>query len=168
MKRRPAVFFDRDGVLNLDHGYVHRPEDFHWSDGAMAAIKYLNERDWLVFVVTNQSGVARGYYGEDAVLRLHAWMQAELARRGAHVDAFYYCPHHPDGEVAELAIACDCRKPEPGMLLRALAEWPVDSAASLLLGDRVSDLEAAHRAGVRGVLYPGGDLLACIRRLVEP
>ena len=94
---RPAVFFDRDGVLNRDLGYLHRPEEFEWLEGAKKAIRLCNDSGYLVFVVTNQAGVARGFYGEEDVHRLHAWMNEELAREGAHVDAFEFCPHHPEG-----------------------------------------------------------------------
>lgn len=163
---RPAAFLDRDGVLNEDTGFVHRPADFVWTAGAKEAVKALNERGYLVFVVTNQSGVARGHFGTDEVERLHAWIDAELRRSGAHVDAFYYCPHHPEAGDGPYTRACDCRKPEPGLLLRAMAAWPVDRAASFLIGDEERDLEAARRAGVRGVLFRGGSLLAAVRRII--
>jgi len=162
---RPTVFFDRDGVLNHDDGYTHRIEDFRWMDGAMEAIKLCNDRGWLVIVVTNQAGIARGYYDEAAVEHLHNWMQAQLRTMGAHVDAFYYCPHHPDGSVAGLRIACDCRKPEPGMLHKALAEWPIDPESAYLIGDKPSDLEAAQRAGVKGVMFDGGNVLDRVKAL---
>jgi D-glycero-D-manno-heptose 1,7-bisphosphate phosphatase len=133
---------------------------------AREAIKACNDQGWLVIVVTNQAGIARGYYDRAAVERLHAWMQAQLHAIGAHVDAFYYCPHHPEGCVSELAIPCDCRKPKPGMLLTALRDWPIDPTRAYLIGDKPSDLEAAHRAGVRGVLYDGSQtLLEQVREL---
>ena len=163
---RPAVFLDRDGVLNHDSGYVHRPEDFRWITGAKAAVKALNEAGYLVFVVTNQSGVARGFFGEADVQALHRWMNDELRRIGAHVDAFYYCPHHPDGVVKALAVACSHRKPGPGMILRALAEWPVRKEGSAIIGDQPSDLEAGRAAGIAGHLFPGGDLERFVRRVV--
>jgi len=118
-----------------------------------------------VIVVTNQAGIARGYYDEAAVERLHNWMQAQLRKIGAHVDAFYYCPHHPDGTVAELGINCDCRKPEPGMVLTALTEWPVDRNLAYLIGDKPTDLDAAQRAGVKGVLFDGGNVLDTVKAL---
>ncbi len=160
---RPAVFFDRDGVLNRDAGYVHRPEDFEWIEDAPEAIRWFMERGYLVFVVTNQSGVARGYYDENAVHALHRWMNAELAKRGAAIDAFYLCPHFPGGTVAAYAITCDCRKPQPGMIRQAMREWKVDAARSLLIGDRESDIAAAQAAGVAGFLYSGGSLLDLAR-----
>ena len=160
---RPAVFFDRDGVLNHDTGYVHTAEAFVWTDEAMAAIGQVNAAGWLAIVVTNQSGIARGHYGPEAVNALHQWMQAELRRHGAHIDAFYYCPHHVDGVVAELAADCACRKPNPGMLLAAFEDWGVDRERSFLIGDKASDLEAARRAGIRGYLFEGRGLLRLVR-----
>lgn len=156
--RRPAAFLDRDGVLNLDKGYVSRPDDFEWCEGAIATVKELNDRGYYVFVVTNQAGVAYGYYEEAAVLELHRWMTAELAKHGAHIDAFYYCPHHPSGLREAYTMVCDCRKPAPGLLLAALREWNVDRERSFLIGDKHSDIQAAKTAGVRGLLWSGGDL----------
>jgi D-glycero-D-manno-heptose 1,7-bisphosphate phosphatase len=154
MCARPAVFFDRDGVLNVDSNYVSRPDEFRWIDGAKAAVKRLNCAGYYVFVVTNQAGVARGYYDEAQVNSLHEWMQAELHVTGAHVDAFYYCPHHPD-----FTPPCTCRKPEPGMLLQAMDEWPIQAEQSFLVGDKSSDIEAASRAGIRGFLFSGTEPL---------
>ncbi len=162
-KGRPAVFFDRDGVLNHDAGYVHTPEAFIWTDEAVAAVRQVNDAGWLAIVVTNQAGIARGYYGHEDVSRLHQWMQHELGRHGAHIDAFYYCPHHVDGVVAELAMACACRKPNPGMLLAAFEDWRVDRDRSFLIGDKGSDVEAAKRAGIRGYLFEGNGLLRLVR-----
>ena len=156
---RPALFLDRDGVLNEDHGYVHRWEDFRWIAGAKATVAAFNRAGWLVIVVTNQSGVGRGYYTEADVHALHAAMAEDLAAEGAHIDAFYHAPHHPEA-VTEAYRHPDPpdRKPNPGMILRALADWPIDAKASLLIGDKPSDLEAALRAGIRGALFEGGDL----------
>ncbi len=156
LKRR-AAFFDRDGVLNEDTGYVHRPEDFVWREGAISAIKLLNDREGFVFVITNQAGVAHGYYEEDAVHALHSWIQEQLGLHGAHVDAFYHCPHHVSGKRPEYTLACDCRKPAPGLLLKAMEEWSVDPNRSFLIGDKTSDVEAATAAGVRGHLLTDDD-----------
>ena len=156
--RRPAVFFDRDGVLNRDVGYLHRPEEFAWLEGAKEAIRLCNDAGYFVFVVTNQAGVARGYYGEEDVVRLHAWMNAELARQGAHIDGFEYCPHHPDGLEGAYRRACRRRKPESGMILDLLANWTIDKQASFLVGNMQSDLDAATGAGVKAYLYRGGNL----------
>ena len=156
---RPALFLDRDGVLNEDHGYVSRWEDFRWIAGAREAVAAFNRAGWLVIVVTNQSGVGRGYYTEDAMHALHARMTEDLAQVGGRIDAFYYAPQHPEAPVlAYRHPDPPLRKPNPGMILQALAEWPIDREASLLVGDKPSDLEAALRAGIKGVLFEGGDL----------
>lgn len=158
---RPALFLDRDGVLNEDRGYVHRWEDFCWIPGAREAVAAFNARNWWVFVVTNQSGVGRGYYPEADVLALHARMEADLAAAGARIDAFYHCPFHPEAlEDRYRHPDPPDRKPNPGMLLRAMADWPVDAARSVMVGDKAIDLEAGRRAGVRSLLFPGGDLEA--------
>lgn len=163
---RPALFFDRDGVLNRDHGYVHRADEFEWMPGAVAAIRRLNDAGWLVFVVTNQSGIGRGRYDEAAVETLHRWMNDDLARHGARIDDFRYCPHHPEEARPPYRRACACRKPEPGMILDLMARWPVDRGRSRLVGDKPSDLAAAAAAGIPGHLFTGGDLDALVRELL--
>jgi mannose-6-phosphate isomerase len=163
---RPAAFLDRDGVLNVDHGYVHRLEALDLMPGAAAAVRRLNEAGYLVIVATNQSGVARGYYTLDDAHRFNAALRARLAEAGARIDAFYLAPYHPDGVVAEYARDHDDRKPGSGMLRRALAEWPIDAARAFLVGDKDSDLEAARRAGIEGYLYRGGDLDAFVGKVL--
>jgi len=153
--RAPATFFDRDGVLNHDAGYTHRIEDFRWIEGARESIKRCNDEGRFVFVVTNQAGVARGYYDEQAIQRLHAWMNEDLRLLGAHIDDFRYCPHHPEGVVPAYTTQCGCRKPKPGMINSLLQEWPVDLASSVFVGDKESDLEAAAAAGLKGLLFHG-------------
>jgi D-glycero-D-manno-heptose 1,7-bisphosphate phosphatase len=156
---RPALFLDRDGVLNEDRGFVARWEDFAWIPGAREAVADFNEAGWLVIVVTNQSGVGRGYYTEDAMHALHARMAEALAETGAHIDAFYFAPHHPEAPSdAYRHPDPPDRKPNPGMILRALADWPIDRDRSVLVGDKASDIEAARRAGVRALRFKGGDL----------
>lgn len=155
---RAAVFFDRDGVLNVDRGYVHAPEQFAWIDGAIDAVRACNESGLLVFVVTNQAGVAHGYYPESDVTRLHAWMSAALHAQGAHVDEFAYCPHHPQARLDAYRQSCACRKPAAGMILSLCTRWPIDLASSFLVGDKDTDLAAAEAAGLPGFLYRGGSL----------
>lgn len=150
---RPAAFLDRDGVLNVDHGYVYKPEQLEWVAGAPRAVRLLNEAGYLVCVVTNQSGVARGYYDEAAVKTFHAHMQSRLADAGAHIDAFYYCPHHPDGAVEALALRCRCRKPGTGMFEQAARDWPIDIAGSFMIGDKDDDMTAAAAFNIRGVKF---------------
>jgi D-glycero-D-manno-heptose 1,7-bisphosphate phosphatase len=161
---RPALFLDRDGVLNEDQGYVHRWEDFRWIPGAKEAVAAFNRAGWLVIVVTNQSGVGRGYYTEAAMHALHEQMSQDLAAAGGHIDAFYHAPQHPDAALdAYRHPDPPDRKPNPGMILKALSEWPIYRESSILVGDKPSDVEAAARAGIRGVLFPGGDLNAFLR-----
>jgi D-glycero-D-manno-heptose 1,7-bisphosphate phosphatase len=161
---RPALFLDRDGVLNEDHGYVHRWEDFRWIAGAREAIAAFNAAGWWVFVVTNQSGIGRGYYSEADMLTLHAKMAEDMVAHGARIDAFYWAPHHPEAPLdAYRHPDPPDRKPNPGMLLRAMAEFPIDVSRSLMVGDKDADMEAARRAGVRGRLFAGGDLYEFLR-----
>ena len=162
-----VVFLDRDGVINADIGYLWRREDFVWIPGAPAAIRLFNERGRPVVVVTNQSGVARGYYSEQDVESLHRWMNAELNRQGARIDAFYFCPHHPDGAIPEYTRECDCRKPQPGMLLQAMEDWRADPAKSFLIGDKESDVAAAAAAGIRGYLFDGKNLLEFVEDHIQ-
>jgi len=155
---RPAAFLDRDGVINVDHGYTYKPEDLVFIDGAPDAIRRLNEAGYLVVVVTNQSGVARGYYSEADVARFHEHMLAELAEAGARIDAVYSCPFHPKGVVAEYRVDHPDRKPKPGMILRAARELPIDIVRSFLIGDKSSDIAAATAANISGHRFAGGDL----------
>ncbi|HEY8573362.1 HAD family hydrolase [Phenylobacterium sp.] len=158
---KPALFLDRDGVLNEDRGYVSRWEDFAWIRGAQETVAAFNRAGWYVVVVTNQSGVGRGYYSEADMHALHAQMVDDLAKAGGRIDAFYYAPQHPEAPVeAYRHPDPPDRKPNPGMILRALADWPIDKGRSLMVGDKASDMEAAARAGVRAVLFEGGDLKA--------
>lgn len=159
VRKRPAIFFDRDGTLNEDLGYTHRIEDLCWMPGAREAIALANARDYFVFVVTNQSGVARGYYSEKAIAGFHQAMQEALSEVGAHIDAFEWCPHHEDGTVPRYRVACRCRKPGTGMLDDLIAAWPVDVGRSLMIGDSDVDMMSASAAGVRGVRYSGGSLV---------
>lgn len=167
MPCRPAAFLDRDGTLNQDNGYVYRIEDFHWLDGARAAIKKLNDAGYLVFLVSNQSGVARGYYDCAAVDRLHQWIQEDLAACGAHLDDIRYCPHHPKGTVPELAISCDCRKPKPGMLQSLIEQWQPDLDRSFMLGDAERDAQAGNAAGIVGKSIRPGTILQEVESMIR-
>ena len=159
-----AIFFDRDGVLNEEVGYLWEVEKFKWTDGAREAIKFCNERGILTIVVTNQSGIARGLYTARDVEILHDFMQKSLSEIGAHIDAFYYCPHHPKGTVAEFGIVCECRKPKPGLILKACKDFKINPAQAIMFGDMERDIEAAKAAGLRGgIFFAGGNLLEAIK-----
>ncbi len=164
--RKPAAFLDRDGTLNHDDGYTHRIEHFRWIDGAKTAIKRLNDAGYLVFIVTNQAGIARGYYNAAAVDTLHQWMADELSGIGAHVDDFRYCPHHPEGTVDGLAITCDCRKPATGMLESLIAQWHPELSQSFMLGDADKDAEAGIAVGILGKKIAPASILREVESLL--
>lgn len=157
-RRRPALFLDRDGVLNHDDGYVGTADRFRWIDGAIDAVRLANDLGYYVFMVTNQAGVARGYYPVGNVAALFAWMNAQLRAQGAHIDDWRFCPYHPDGTVEQYSRAHPWRKPEPGMLLDLMEHWDIDTAASLLVGDQDTDMAAARAAGIAAHKFPGGNL----------
>ena len=161
----PAVFFDRDGVLIEDTGFPHREDQLILMPGAPEALRRLKALDYLTVIVTNQSGVARGMFSLD---EMNAFNALVVERLGGGVDAIYSCPFHKDGSVPEWTHPDHPdRKPNPGMILKALAEHPIDPARSLMIGDRGSDLEAARRAGIPGHLFTGGDLDAFVSGLIE-
>jgi len=153
---RPAVFFDRDGTLNVDVGYVTHLDDFKLLPRAAAAVRMVNEAGWLAILATNQAGAARKYFPEWMIGKVHEKLARELASRGARLDALYYCPHLPDAEEAAFRAECRMRKPLPGMLLKAAEDLDVDLARSFMLGDKYSDLEAGWAAGCRSVLLLTG------------
>lgn len=154
-------------MLNRDTGYAFRPADLEWLPGARDAVRLLNESGYLVVVVTNQSGVGRGYYSESDVHAFHDRIQSDLAELGACINAFYFCPFHPEASVEGYRVADHPdRKPNPGMILRALHDLPIRLEGSFLIGDRESDLAAAAAAGLPAALFDGEDLLGLVRRLM--
>ena len=156
---RPMALLDRDGVLNQDVGYPFRPDQIIWIDGALDALASLHGAGYRVVVVTNQSGVGRGYYQEADVHALHEWMAGVVRAHGGWISAFYYCPFSPEATIeAYRRDNHPDRKPNPGMLLKALSEFPTDIGRSLMIGDRDSDMVAAAAAGVQGFKFSGGNL----------
>lgn len=155
---RPVAFLDRDGVINVDTGYLCKPEECQWTPGASQAIARLNAAGYLVVIVTNQSGIARGIYTEQQFLDFSRWYIQTLKESGAIIDDLLFCPHHPDEGVEPYRCDCACRKPNPGMLLQVLDRSDVSKEGSFLIGDRESDLQAARSAGIPGHLFSGSHL----------
>ncbi len=165
--RRRALFLDRDGVINEDHGYVGSRERFDWTATSRAAIRAANDAGWHVFVVTNQSGIARGLYAEADAVALLDWMADEVRRDGGTIDDVRYCPHHTDAQVDAYRRDCDCRKPAPGMLNELIAAWDLDPARCAMVGDQPTDMQAAAAAGVAGYRFAGGDLHALVTAILR-
>ncbi len=151
-----VVFLDRDGTINVEVDYLHKKEDFKFEENADKAIKIINDLGYKVIVVTNQSGIARGYYTENDLKTLHVYLDEELNKIGAKVDAYYYCPHHPNAKLDEYKIDCECRKPEIGMFMEAAKDFSIDFSKSIIVGDKISDLEAGVRLGMKTVLVETG------------
>lgn len=152
-----AIFLDRDGTINVEVNYLYKAEDLKLLPGVVDAIKKFNIMGYKVIVVTNQSGVARGYYKEEDVMKLHGQIQNILRENDAWIDAFYYCPHHIEGNLKDYAIDCLCRKPNPGLIIKAADEHQIDLSVSYIVGDKESDILAGINAGVgRSILVRCG------------
>ena len=179
---RKAAFLDRDGVINKDRAYVHRWEDFEFVTGAIEGMKRLQGAGYMLIIITNQSGLARGYYNEEQYQAITNKLRQELADKGVKLAGVYHCPHHPNGSIRHLAIECDCRKPAPGLLIKAASELGVSLLDSIMIGDKPADIKAARAAGLARAyqvksdnpesglqtseadgLYP--DLLSCVSNL---
>ena len=159
---KPAAFLDRDGVINKDKGYIHKIEDFEWIEGAKESIKYLNNKGCYVFVVTNQSGIARGYYSERDVILLHDYINNELKKVNAIIDEFFFSPYHPDNTNDFLHLS-HLRKPNTGMLDLAASRWQIDKSKSFLIGDKKTDIVCAKKFAIKGHLFRNGNLLDFIK-----
>ena len=168
MEKRQALFLDRDGTLVHPGRYPSRPEDLHLYEGIGPELRVLQEAGFRLVIITNQAGIARGYFTEADLRRMHAHLTSELAFLGVHLDGIYYCPHHIDGVIPELAIHCDCRKPQPGMLLQAAADLDIDLQNSWFVGDILDDIEAGNRAGCRTILVDLGTEQAPAQPLRHP
>jgi D-glycero-D-manno-heptose 1,7-bisphosphate phosphatase len=145
---RKVVFLDRDGVININHGYVHTPAETEWVPGVFDFCRAAQGAGYGLVVVTNQAGIARGYYSEDAFLDYTRWVHAQFAEQGVTLLATFYCPHHPTAGVGAWQVDCGCRKPKPGMIVEACRRLGLDAGRSMLVGDQPSDIEAAHAGGV--------------------
>lgn len=150
---KPAIFLDRDGVINIDDGYVYKISDFKWIEGAKEAIKYINNLGYYVIVITNQSGISRGYYSENDVIKLHNYINEKLKEVDANIDDFFYSPFHPDGIVSEYKKKSNLRKPDTGMLELACKKWPILIKDSIFIGDNQTDMQCAKNFGIKGYLY---------------
>ena len=148
MKNTPALFLDRDGVINKEKNYLYKIEDFEFIDGVFETCRYFQNNSYKLVIVTNQAGIARGYYNEQDFTTLNDWMLKEFKKQQIIIDAVYHCPHHPEGNLPALAIDCECRKPKPGMLLQAKSDLNICIKNSILAGDKVSDILAGKNAGI--------------------
>lgn len=154
---RKAAFLDRDGVINIDRAYVHSRDEFDWVPGVFEAARKLVDAGFILVVVTNQSGIGRGYYTEEEYETLTDWIRGEFERAGAPLAGVYFCPHHPEKAIERYRCECDCRKPRPGMLLRAARELDIDLSRSVMFGDKPGDATAGHEAGCPERIFLGTD-----------
>ncbi len=163
---KPTIFLDRDGVINIDKGYVYKISDFEWVKDAIKAIKLLKERGYLIFVVTNQSGITRGLYFEKDVEHLHEYINLELIKNGCNIDDFFYSPYHPEIINKKYEKFKNFRKPNTGMLEQAQKKWNINKTDCLMIGDSQSDMQCAENFGIRGYLFKGGSLLDFIQNII--
>ncbi len=154
--KRPAVFIDRDGTISEEVGYVNHPSRFRLFPYSSEAIRVLNDNSWLAIVVTNQAGVARGYFSEDVVLKIHDLLERDLQNASVQLDAIYYCAHHPSVGEPPYRLDCECRKPKAGLINRASQDFEIDLSASWMIGDRYSDVELARNAGLSSAFVLSG------------
>lgn len=156
MQKKPAVFLDRDGTINEEMGYINHPDRFRLLPGVIEAIRLLNRNDFITIIVTNQAGIARGYFTEEMLKKIHNNLRSQLQDSGVFIDAIYYCPHHPDVGKEPYRYRCNCRKPLPGMIEKACKDFPVDLNCSYLVGDRYKDMIFAKRFSLTSVMVLTG------------
>ena len=162
--KKPAVFLDRDGVLNKDKKYVHKISDFEWIDGAKESIRLLNKKGFFIFVVTNQSGISRGFYSEGDVCNLHKYINLELSKINTKIDEFFYSPYHHSDKSGKFEHLKHLRKPKTGMLETACKKWPIIKEKSLIIGDNETDMLCAKNFGIKGFLFKESNLLKFIEK----
>ena len=167
MPRKPAIFLDRDNTLIHDDGYIHQVEKFAWINGAAAALKRFYNANIPVFIVTNQGGIGRGMFSEDQMHQLNNHLFTAARNAGGFITDIAFCPHHPLSPDPAMAIACGCRKPEPGLLFNLARKWKIDLSASVMIGDRDSDVEAGHRAGTHGYLFTQNSLDELAKQVIS-
>lgn len=148
MPKKPTLFLDRDGTINEYGEYIYKKRDFHFRTGIIEIIRKFNTAGWYIIVITNQAGIARGFYSEDDVKELHKWVDSELEKENTHIDAWYYCPHHPTEGQTKYTRICACRKPGTGMIVNACNDFDIDMHLSILVGDSQSDIECGQRMGL--------------------
>ena len=154
-----AVFLDRDGTINIEKNYLYEIDKFEFIEGVPEAIKILNDKGYLVIVVTNQAGIGRGYYTEEDMHKLHKHIDKELEKYNAHIDAYYFCPHHPEHGIGKYRVDCECRKPRDGMLRKALEDYNINAHNSYVIGDKVGDAYSGAGLGIKGIIVESGHKL---------
>lgn len=164
---RKAVILDRDGTINVEKDYLHRIEDFEFEKGAIEGLKLLAELGYIFVVVTNQSGIARGYYTEEDLIKLNNYINECLEKEGVKIEKFYYCPHHPEKGIDKYRVECNCRKPNTGMLEEAIREFNIDLEGSFMVGDNISDIEAGIRTKMTPILVKTGHGMEHIEKMNE-
>lgn len=150
--KRKAVFLDRDGTINVDKNYLYKIDEFEYLPGVKDGLKILQEEGYLLVIVTNQSGIARGYYSEEDYLKLNEWMLKDMEQSGIHITDSFYCPHHPEALIEKYRCECNCRKPQLGLYLEAMKKYKIDFEQSYVIGDKLRDLELCKQYGTRGYL----------------
>ena len=162
-----AVFLDRDGTINVDKEYLFRIEDFEFLPGVPEALRKLQQAGYLLIIITNQSGIARGYYTEEDFLKLNDWMKETLEAQGIHISAVYYCPHHPEAPVEKYRVRCNCRKPALGMFEQAARDFDLDLSRCVAIGDRLRDCEVCSKYGCRGFLVGNSESPDILEKVSE-
>ena len=162
-----AAFLDRDGVINKDLGYLYRREDFTFVNGAIEGLRYLVELKYELFIITNQSGIARGFYTEKDFLELDKFMKSELFKKGITIKQTFFCPHHPMAKIEKYRVVCDCRKPKPGLLHQVFSKYNIDKSKSFLIGDKETDIEAGRSAKIKSLLFNTNNLHKYLRSKIK-